>query len=45
VFSGNRKSIQALVTTREDRVRLVTDVEYLNQILCRELARTLLVPR
>ena len=40
-FQGNRASVQALVTENEDRARLVTDAEYLTQILCRELARTL----
>lgn len=42
VFQGNRPRIQALVQDREDKARLVTDIEYLNQVFCREMARTLL---
>jgi TolB-like protein len=41
-FRGDRKSIQALVQTREEKSRLVSDIEFLNQILCREVAKTIL---
>ncbi len=41
-FNGGSKRIQALVTDREDRRRLVVDIEYLIQLLCRELVGTIL---
>jgi TolB-like protein len=41
MFDGNRKSVQALVEAREDRLRMAYDAEYLTQILCRELVTTL----
>jgi hypothetical protein len=44
-FRGGWKSVQALVTAKEDKARLVTDAEYLTQILCRELAGTLVASR
>jgi TolB-like protein len=44
-LQGNQKSVQALVETREDRLRMVYDIEYLTQILCRELVGTLLQQR
>jgi curli biogenesis system outer membrane secretion channel CsgG len=43
MFQGNRPRIQALVQDKEDKARLVTDIEYLNQVFCREMVRTLLV--
>jgi TolB-like protein len=42
VFQGNRPRIQALVQDKEDKARLVTDIEYLNQIFCREMVKTIL---
>ena len=45
VFQGRRPRIQALVQDKEDKTRLVTDIEYLNQIFCREMAKTLLNPQ
>ena len=42
VFAGRRPRIQALVEEREDKARLVTDIEYLNQVFCQEMAKTLL---
>jgi len=44
-FRGDQKSVQALVETKEDRLRMVYDIEYLTQMLCRELAGTLLQQR
>jgi hypothetical protein len=41
-FNGGARSVQALVTTREDQKRIAVDVEYLARILCRELTQTLL---
>lgn len=43
VFAGRRPRIQALVEEREDKARLITDIEYLNQVFCEEMAGTLLV--
>ncbi|MEO0077877.1 MAG: CsgG/HfaB family protein [candidate division WOR-3 bacterium] len=40
-FRGDQKSVQALVEQKEDKRRLVYDVEYLTRILCQELAETL----
>jgi len=40
VFRGNKKPVQALVKTKEDRKRLVYDVEYLTRILCQEMVGT-----
>ena len=42
MFQGNRPRIQALVPDKEDKARLVTDIEYLNQVFCREMVRTIL---
>jgi hypothetical protein len=41
VESGGARRVQALVEEREDRNRLVVDIEYLTQVLCRELVGTL----
>jgi TolB-like protein len=40
-FDGGRKRVQALETEREDRLRMVYDVEFLTRVLCRELVSTL----
>jgi TolB-like protein len=40
-FRGDQRSVQALVEQKEDRRRMVYDVEYLTRILCQELAGTL----
>ncbi|MBM3315879.1 hypothetical protein FJY71_08610 [candidate division WOR-3 bacterium] len=40
-FRGDQRSVQALVDQREDRRRMVYDVEYLTRVLCREIANTL----
>lgn len=42
LFKGSNRSVQALVENRENKKRLVYDVEYLNRILCQEMAKTLL---
>ncbi|MEO0117318.1 MAG: CsgG/HfaB family protein [candidate division WOR-3 bacterium] len=44
-FRGTRKSIQALVETKEDKERLVKDIEFLASLLCQKLAETLKVDR
>ncbi len=41
VFDGGRKQVQVLETEREDRLRIIYDVEYLTRVLCRELVSTL----
>ena len=41
-FNGRSRSVQALVEQKEDRRRMVYDVEYLTRILCQELVGTLL---
>ncbi len=41
-FRGDRKTIRALVTTKEEKSRLVSDIEFLTQILCREVAKTII---
>jgi len=40
-FRGDQKSVQALVEQKEDKRRMVYDVEYLTRILCQELAGTI----
>ncbi len=40
-FRGDQKSVQALVEQKEDKRRMVYDVEYLTRILCQELAATM----
>lgn len=40
-FNGRQGSVQALVEQKEDKRRLVYDVEYLTRILCQELVGTL----
>jgi hypothetical protein len=40
-FDGGRKQVQVLETEREDRLRMVYDVEFLTRVLCRELVLTL----
>ncbi len=40
-FRGDQKSVQALVEQREDKRRMVYDIDYLTRILCQELARTI----
>jgi TolB-like protein len=42
VFAGRKPRIQALVEEREDKARLVTDIEFLTQVFCQEMAKTLL---
>jgi hypothetical protein len=41
-FVGSSPGVQALVTDKPDKARLVTDIEYLTQVFCRQLTRTLL---
>jgi len=43
-LNGGAKRVQALVEEREDKRRLAVDIDYLTQILCRELVRTLAEP-
>ncbi len=40
-FRGTRKSIQALVETKEDKERLVKDIDFLTSLLCASLAATI----
>ncbi len=40
-FRGARKSIQALVGSKEDKKRLVKDIDFLTSLLCQKLAETL----
>ncbi|MEO0225567.1 MAG: CsgG/HfaB family protein [candidate division WOR-3 bacterium] len=40
LFKGNKRAIQELVKTKEDKKRLTEDVEFLTRILCQEMVRT-----
>ncbi|MEO0100524.1 MAG: CsgG/HfaB family protein [candidate division WOR-3 bacterium] len=40
-FRGARKSIQALGETKEEKERLVKDIDFLTSLLCQKLAETL----
>ncbi len=40
-FRGTRKSIQALVETKEEKERLVKDIDFLTSLLCQKLAETI----
>jgi TolB-like protein len=40
-FDGGRKQVQVLEPEREDRLRMMYDVEFLTRVLCRELVSTL----
>ncbi len=42
-FKGNRPSLKGLVKTREERKRLRKDIDFLTQLLCQNLAETLLI--
>uniref|UniRef100_A0A7C3UQA6 Uncharacterized protein n=1 Tax=candidate division WOR-3 bacterium TaxID=2052148 RepID=A0A7C3UQA6_UNCW3 len=40
-FRGARKSIQALVATKEEKERLIKDIDFLTSLLCQKLVATL----
>lgn len=41
-FQGARKSIQGLVETKEEKERLIKDIDFLTSLLCQKIAETLL---